>query len=662
MIDQVMNKELNYSGLEPRKFVFKPHLMYYLVFIGIAILYMLTLATTITATGDSSEMVVSPYVLGVAHPPGYPLYTMLGNLFTYIPLFNIAYRVNIFSMLFSLLSFVLCFEILKKLIKNDLVSIVTVSFFAVTKLIWEYSIVAEVFALNNFFVFLLFFILIKWEETANNKILYLFFFILGLSLTHHQTVLFLIPAFALFLYQNSVKLRGFNWFIASILFVAGLLPYLFLFIAASRRPPLNWDDPVTIEKFIHMVRRGDYPKPTINFSHFQDMKYGQYSLYLASALRNLTPVGILLGITGIFTGLKYIRKYYWMFLVAYISTSGIFISFMGYTQDHVVINVIQRLYIFSFLVFAVFVAAGIVWIGEKIKANKNIAVFICIPLVFVLAGFNYSKVNKSDNHLLYNFTGNMLKSYPPGAILIVSGDTLSMGIDYHQMVEKHRQDVIVIDQEKMTYPWYCEQKREQEKTLDIPFKMYDGGANPISAFVAANYDHHKIYVTGPRDQSLDKEYIMIGQGLLRVLIKIPGNVDPNKLPAGVIRIEEKKAENDIIWKNFELKDAVIGRYEPNSFEAEIVTIYSKARFNQGWAYDFNRRYDWALHEYEEAVKIDPAFASPYKNLGIVYNGALGRKDKAVEYWEKYLLMVPSDPESKYLEEEVRKYRAGVVAR
>src|SRR3989339_495261 len=95
MIDQVMNKELNYSGLEPRKFVFKPHLMYYLVFIGIAILYMLTLATTITATGDSSEMVVSPYVLGVAHPPGYPLYTMLGNLFTYIPLFNIAYRVNI---------------------------------------------------------------------------------------------------------------------------------------------------------------------------------------------------------------------------------------------------------------------------------------------------------------------------------------------------------------------------------------------------------------------------------------------------------------------------------------------------------------------------------------------------------------------------------------
>ncbi|MFH1074319.1 MAG: DUF2723 domain-containing protein [Candidatus Firestonebacteria bacterium] len=657
-MEQSMNQEFGYSAATGRKFVFKPHLLYYLVFIGIAILYMLTLATTITATGDSSEAVVAPYVLGVAHPPGYPLFTMIGHLFTYLPLFNIAYRINILSMFFSLLSFVLCFEILKKLIKNNLVSIVTVSFLAVTKLVWEYSIVAEVFALNNFFIFLLFFIIIKWEESANNKILYLFFYILGLSLTHHQTVLFLTPAFALFLYHNRFKLRGFNWIIALLLLVVGLLPYLFLFAAAAGRPPLNWDDPNTIEKFVHMIRRGDYPKPSVNPLHFQDIKYGQYSLYLASAIRNLTPLGLLLGFAGIFTGLKYIRKHYWMFLTAYIFSSGIFISLIGYTQDHVVINVVQRLYIFSFLVFSIFVATGIVWAGEKIRANKNMAVLICLPLVLLLAVFNYPKVNKSDNHLLYNFTGNMLRSYPSGSILIVSGDTLSMGIDYHQMVEKHRQDVIVVDQEKMTYPWYCEQKREQEKTLEIPFKLYDGRANPISAFVEANYDRHKIYVTGPRDQSLDKDYIMIGQGLLRVLIKMPVNVDPNRLPASVIRIEEKKAENDLIWKNFELKDAVIGRYEPNSFEAEIVTIYSKARFNQGWAYDFNHRYDWAINEYEEAIKIDPSFPSPYKNLGIVYNSAFARNDKAVEYWEKYLLMAPNDPESRYLQEEVRKYRMG----
>ncbi|MCX5776161.1 MAG: DUF2723 domain-containing protein [Candidatus Firestonebacteria bacterium] len=658
MMEQVINKEITPAAGNGWKFAVKSHLSYYLVFAGIAILYMLTLATTITATGDSSEMIVSPYVLGVAHPPGYPLFTMLGHLFTYLPVFNIAYRINIFSMVFSLLSLVLCFKILKKLMKNNLVAIITVAFLAVTKLIWEYSIVAEVFALNNFFVFLLFFLLIKWEENGNNKVLYLFVYLLGLSLTHHQTVLFLIPAFALFLYQNRLKLRSFNWLFAAVFFIAGLLPYLFLYFAALRRPALNWDDPVTLERFIHMIKRGDYPSPAPNLSHFLDLKYGQLYLFTASAFRNLTAPGVILGVIGIFTGLKYIRKYYWMLLTAFISTSLVFNSFMGYSQDKVVLNVIQRLYIFSFLVFSVFIAAGLLWTVEKMKISKKITAIVCTVLVFLLVAFNFAKVNKADNHLLYNFTGNMLKSYPPGSILLVSGDTLSMGIDYHQMVEKQRRDVIVIDQEKLTYEWYCVQKREQEKTIDIPFKLYDGRNNPIIRFVDANIDHHNIYVTGPRDPSLDKEYVMIGQGLLRVLIKLPAGTNINYVPISLIRIEEKKAENDIIWKNFELKDAIIERYEPNSFEAEIVTIYAKARFNQGWAYDFNKKPDWAINEYEQAIKIDSSFASSYKNLGLAYNG-LGRKDKAVESWEKYLLMTPNDPEAKVLQEEVNKYRFGL---
>ncbi|MEI6846365.1 MAG: DUF2723 domain-containing protein, partial [Candidatus Firestonebacteria bacterium] len=506
-MEQALNKDFFPPAAGGPKFVLKPHLLYYLVFLGIAVLYMLTLATTITATGDSSEMVVTSYVLGVAHPPGYPLFTMIGHLFTYLPVFNIAYRINILSVLFALLSLVLFFEILKKLLKNDLIAIVTVTFLAVTKLVWEYSIVAEVFALSNFFVFLLIFLIMKWEETGNHRVLFLFSFILGLSLTHHQTVLFLTPAFALFLYQNRLKLRGFNWFTGIALFFVGLLPYLFLYIAASRRPPLNWDDPVTLERFIHIIKRGDYPKPEINLAHLEDMKFGQYALYTASAFRNLTVVGILAGAAGIFTGIKYLKKHYWLFFTAYFFSSAVFISLMGYTKDPVVINVLQRLYIFSFLLFSVFIAVGLVWFSEKIKNNKNLIALICIPLVVLLAVLNYPKVNKADNHLLYNFTGNMLKSYPSGSILVVSGDTLSMGIDYHQMVEKQRTDVIVVDQEKMTYPWYCEQKREQEKSMEIPFKTYDGRFNLISAFVDANYDHHKIYVTGPRDDSLDKGYV-----------------------------------------------------------------------------------------------------------------------------------------------------------
>ncbi len=658
-MEEILNSNSNPFAAVERKYIFKPQLLYYLVFIGLAVLYMLTLATTITATGDSSEFVVSSYVLGVAHPPGYPLFTLVGHLFTYLPLFNMAYRINIFSMLFSMLSLIICFEILKKLIKNDLVAIICVVFLAITRLVWEYSIVAEVFALNNFFVLLLILIIIKWEETGSGKILYLFCFILGLSLTHHQTILFLTPAFALFIYQNRNKLKGFNYILAGFLFIAGLTPYGFLPYAASRMPPLNWDDPTTFEKFIHIIKRGDYPSPAVNFEHFFDWEYGQLYLYIASAFRNLTVAGFLLGLVGIFTGHSRMKKHYWLFLIAFIFTSIIFVSLIGYNRDPVVLHVIQRLYIYSFLIFIVFIALGIIWLNEKFNKINNLVSYICITLVLLLLVNNYSNVDKSNNHLLYNFTGNMLKSYPPGSIMIVSGDTLSMGIDYHQMVEKHRRDVIVVDQEKMTYPWYCEQKRKQEPTLDVPFMLYNGTTHPISEFVEANYDHHKIYVTGPRDPSLDKDYVMVGQGLLRVLIKLPASVNMNAVPPQLVKIEEKKAENDIIWKNFELKDAVVGRYEPKSFEGEIVTIYAKARFNQGWAYEYNRKYEWAIKEYEEAIKIDASFASPYKNLGILYLNALNRPDLTVKYWDEYLQkknIFETDKEAFSLQQELEKIR------
>src|ERR1051325_5016409 len=59
--------------------------------------YLFTLAPTIVG-GDSGELVTAVATLGVPHPPGYPLYCLLGHLFTLlVPFGSVAYRVNLFS-------------------------------------------------------------------------------------------------------------------------------------------------------------------------------------------------------------------------------------------------------------------------------------------------------------------------------------------------------------------------------------------------------------------------------------------------------------------------------------------------------------------------------------------------------------------------------------
>jgi len=73
-----------------------------MLFIAGLALYIATLApSVVTIFDDSLEFQLITYQLGIAHPTGYPLYTLLGKLFTFIPVGNVAYRVNLMSAVFG---------------------------------------------------------------------------------------------------------------------------------------------------------------------------------------------------------------------------------------------------------------------------------------------------------------------------------------------------------------------------------------------------------------------------------------------------------------------------------------------------------------------------------------------------------------------------------
>src|SRR5436309_10507087 len=74
-----------------------------IVFFASLFLYSWTLAPTVTLV-DSGELIVAAHGLGVAHPPGFPLYVMLTHLATRVPLGNVAQRVNFASALFAALA------------------------------------------------------------------------------------------------------------------------------------------------------------------------------------------------------------------------------------------------------------------------------------------------------------------------------------------------------------------------------------------------------------------------------------------------------------------------------------------------------------------------------------------------------------------------------
>lgn len=150
------------------------------------LVYLHTLTPTV-GLHDSGDMISGAYVLGIPHPPGYPLYCLLGKLWiTILPIGNIAYRMNLVSALCASLSCMMVYFIILKVGSrkwevrsegNKLIphlsflipAIVAALILAFATTFWEQAVIAEKYTLNALFTTLLIFILLKWAEVISTE-------------------------------------------------------------------------------------------------------------------------------------------------------------------------------------------------------------------------------------------------------------------------------------------------------------------------------------------------------------------------------------------------------------------------------------------------------------------------------------------------------------
>ncbi|MCH7759300.1 DUF2723 domain-containing protein, partial [Patescibacteria group bacterium] len=183
------------------KYIFKNKkniIVLILLFLFIFGAYLYTSPRLPTGYADSDELMTAAYTLGIAHAPGYPLFAMLGKLFTFIPIGTIAFRFSIFSSLFSALTVLLIYSIIKRVTKHTAVSLIGVLALAFSYIFWLWSIIPENFFLLGFFTALLIFLMVSWEQDKQKrkkvkKYPYLIVFIFVLATWAQQLILFMLP-------------------------------------------------------------------------------------------------------------------------------------------------------------------------------------------------------------------------------------------------------------------------------------------------------------------------------------------------------------------------------------------------------------------------------------------------------------------------------------
>jgi hypothetical protein len=128
-------------------------------------LYVQTLAPSIAALFDDSlEFPLVSYRLGIAHPTGYPLYTLLGKLFTLLPWHDVAWRVNLLSAVAGALTAAFVYLVARQLSARRLPSLLGTAALAVSPVFWSQAVVAEVYTLASAFVALLLWMALRWAR------------------------------------------------------------------------------------------------------------------------------------------------------------------------------------------------------------------------------------------------------------------------------------------------------------------------------------------------------------------------------------------------------------------------------------------------------------------------------------------------------------------
>lgn len=398
------------------------------------LVYWLTLAPGLTWAnygGDGAELITASATLGIPHPPGYPVYVLIGKLISLVPIGTVAYRFNFISAFWLALSTGFLTATVTTLLvrgqyRKRVVPLVPISVglvFAFLPLVWGQALIAEVYSLNLVLISALVWLLV---QESNSKKSYLAGAIFGLSLTTHLTSILVLP---LSLYLLPKK----QWPRFALGALIGIIPIFFLPILGSSSSPVIWGRPNTLSGWIWLVTAQIY-RPNLLMLDAQGF-WTRGTEWFSDGLWQVLLIGVPLIVIGIVGAVVRDRR----LIAAFLATMSLYALYaFGYRTNDAMVFLLP-----GFLFFSVSLGFGMKKLGNA-----------SLLLPAILLALNFGSQNLGDDLSVRELTEREMQSLPINAIAITPGDQTATTLLYFQYVEGLRPDLVVVDDTMFQFDWY----------------------------------------------------------------------------------------------------------------------------------------------------------------------------------------------------------------
>ncbi|HUO58679.1 MAG TPA: DUF2723 domain-containing protein [bacterium] len=649
---------------------------------------------------DSPETITASVLLGIPHPPGYPLHTLLGHLFSLLPLSHYPFRVNLLS---AVLSATVCVA-LYRLMRGSFgvsraIAIPATLFWAVGATTFPAALSAKtgIYQMTSL-------LLLAILGTLYEGRLALALFLLGVSCANHwMSTLAYLPGIVLVAYYSLKRLKekedpapegaevsappleppvglsstassgeppdaitGFvrvqapskgrvkKSLIPITLFLLGLSIYLCLPIRAKLDPALNWGEPFTWSHFLSNFFRQQYTGGEA--SGGMETWVTQGWLYLKGAFNEFDGL-LLAALWGM--GMVYFQDrrrtlgtaLTWFSLVA---ATVLYLN-LPHEQNFLVLDYTLSSHVFILL----FTAWGLEslfteWPDSQRKMGRTVVAVVLIFFAAFLGVERQRGAGQSHYTYVYDYVLNGLKAVPRNALYYAKGDGVVFPVWYFQWVEGKRPDLALVGVDGFPMDWVRRKLFEAHPFMKVPKTEKTLGAEavaPLMNWTARQNTDRDLYFSynpGPEGRMTDTRVVPYGIVMRGFL--------PGAEPVW------NEAWNDRLWDQMRLRNLGDQAFSVDERTNRMAVANYAAFRNQVGTFYEDEGDDWKAKEgppskyagispsqaaylkshqqYLMAQQWDPANALYLCNLG---NSLfrMGRLREAVDWYQK---SVDQDPQ------------------
>ena len=425
--------------------------------------YVLTSSHGVALEDDGLFLMAGTH-LGIAHPPGYPIYILILQLFMQLPFGTPAFLGHLSSAVLGALACGGVYLCARMLGATALPALAVAWLFGISEHVWSQSIIAEVYTLNSLFFFSVYALLLYGLRGEKRFWAFILAAVLyGMSLANHWPLMILaVPGLFLLLWPVRKTMFCKLPILSGAVALGAVVPYIWMFLRAQQNPKISFYGSMNglVDLWYHISRKG--------YSHFygsapkwnDNLEFLQW--FAGETIWQLTLPAFFLAILGIIVLLR--RRQLAEVgsgLVVFLGQSVVLIMLTNFSFNYIQIGIFRPYPLICYGLLAIWSAVGLQVLMDylRLRLDQSRKPTFSIALVAVLSlamvGFslqeNWQKNDRSASDFPEQYAEMAFGHMDPDVIMFVSNDVETGVLGYYHFVENRRPDITLLHRSGLVY-------------------------------------------------------------------------------------------------------------------------------------------------------------------------------------------------------------------